>query len=102
MLDLNERFSYQGQSIAWGAMGEGDPIVLIHGFPWSAQAWRSIAPWLAKTHKVYYFDMLGTGLSEKGPNQNVTESGAAPLKWSTHWDSIYPIEGGSEYGRQAR
>ena len=33
MLDLNERFSYQGQSIAWGPMGEGDPIVLIHGFP---------------------------------------------------------------------
>ncbi|MCG8356283.1 MAG: alpha/beta hydrolase [Kiloniellales bacterium] len=74
MLELKERFSYQGQSVAWGSMGEGDPIVLIHGFPWSAQAWRSIAPWLAKTHKVYFFDMLGTGLSEKGSDQNVTES----------------------------
>ena len=29
-------------------------------------------------------------------------SGAAPLKWSTHRDSIYPIRGGSEDGRQAR
>ena len=74
MLELKERFSYKGQSVAWGSMGEGDPIVLIHGFPWSAQAWRAIAPWLAKTHKVYYFDMLGTGLSEKGVDQNVTES----------------------------
>lgn len=74
MLELNERFSFRGQSVAWGSMGEGDPIVLIHGFPWSAQAWRAIAPWLAKTRKVYYFDMLGTGLSEKGADQNVTES----------------------------
>jgi len=74
MLDLNERFFYRGQSIAWDSIGEGDPIILIHGFPWSAQAWRAIAPWLAKTHKVFYFDMLGTGLSEKGLGQSVTES----------------------------
>lgn len=74
MLKLNEQFYHNGQSVAWGSMGEGDPIVLIHGFPWSAQAWRSIAPWLAQTRKVYYFDMLGTGLSEKCATQNVTES----------------------------
>jgi pimeloyl-ACP methyl ester carboxylesterase len=74
VLELNERFSYQGQSVAWGALGAGDPIVLIHGFPWSAQAWRAIAPWLAKHHRVYYFDMLGTGQSEKHAEQNVTES----------------------------
>lgn len=35
-------------------------------------------------------------------NIHTDPTGAAPLKWSTHWDSIYPIEGGSEYGRQAR
>ena len=74
MLRLEERFAFRGQSIAWGSMGEGDPVVLVHGFPWSAQAWRAITPWLAKTHKVFYFDMLGTGLSEKGDSQNVTES----------------------------
>jgi len=74
MLELNERFLYQGQSIAWGSIGEGEPIILIHGFPWSSQSWRSIAPWLAKTRKVYYFDMLGTGKSEKNDTQNVTES----------------------------
>ncbi|WP_235962678.1 alpha/beta fold hydrolase [Jannaschia marina] len=69
---MNERFSFDGQSIAWGAIGEGPPIVLIHGFPWSAQAWRQIAPWLAASHRVYYFDMLGTGHSEKRPDQSVT------------------------------
>lgn len=74
MLELNERFSFRGRSVAWGAMGEGEPIIFIHGFPWSTQAWRHIAPWLARTHRVYYFDMLGTGLSEKRQGENVSEA----------------------------
>ena len=41
MLTLNERFTFQGQSVAWGSIGDGAPVILIHGFPWSAQAWRN-------------------------------------------------------------
>lgn len=74
MLTLNEQFTFQGQSVAWGCIGEGDPVVMVHGFPWSAQAWRNIAPWIAKTHKVYFFDMLGCGLSEKREGQIVSEN----------------------------
>jgi pimeloyl-ACP methyl ester carboxylesterase len=55
MLTLDERFAFQRQSVAWGSIGDGDPVILIHGFPWSAQAWRNIAPWIAKTHKVFFF-----------------------------------------------
>ncbi len=100
MLDLNERFSFRGQSVAWGVIGEGAPIVLIHGFPWSAQAWRNIAPWLAKTHKVYYFDMLGTGLSEKGDGQNVTESVQSDLLEDLigHWGLTRPQVVGHDFG----
>ncbi|MEM1078764.1 MAG: alpha/beta hydrolase [Pseudomonadota bacterium] len=90
MLELKERFIYNGQSVAWGCMGTGDPIILIHGFPWSSQAWRNIAPWLANSHKVYYFDMLGTGQSEKRADQNVSESVQSDLlaalvgEWGLH------------------
>lgn len=100
MLELNERFLHDGQSVAWGALGEGEPIVLIHGFPWSAQAWRSIAPWLAKTHKVYYFDMLGTGLSEKRGTQNVTESVQSDLLEALvgHWGLKRPQVVGHDFG----
>lgn len=92
MLELNERFSYNGQAVAWGSMGQGKPIVLIHGFPWSSQAWRAIAPWLAKTHKVYYFDMLGTGLSDKDAEQNVAESVQSDLLEALigHWELKRP------------
>ncbi|WP_294620352.1 alpha/beta hydrolase [uncultured Roseovarius sp.] len=100
MLDLNERFSFRGQSVAWGAIGEGAPIVLIHGFPWSSQAWRNIAPWLAKTHKVHYFDMLGTGLSEKGEGQKVTESVQSDLLEALigHWGLTRPQVVGHDFG----
>lgn len=100
MLKLDERFSYDGQSVAWGAMGKGDPIILIHGFPWSAQAWRSIAPWLAKDNRVYYFDMLGTGLSEKSSTQNVTESVQSDLLEALvgHWGIKRPQVIGHDFG----
>ncbi len=92
VLNLNERFSYNGRTIAWGSMGHGDPLVLVHGFPWSSQAWRAIAPWLAKTHRVYFFDMLGTGLSEKPANQNVSESVQSDLLGALigHWNLRRP------------
>ncbi|WP_299478181.1 alpha/beta hydrolase [uncultured Roseibium sp.] len=100
MLHLNERFSFNGQSVAWGSMGEGEPIVLVHGFPWSAQAWRSIAPWLAHNRKVYYFDMLGTGLSEKSDAQNVTESVQSDLLEHLigHWQLERPQVVGHDFG----
>ncbi len=71
---LEQTFNYHGQSVAWGCMGEGEPIVMIHGFPWSSQSWRNIAPWLAQKRKVFYFDMLGCGQSEKRERQNVAPS----------------------------
>ena len=73
LLPLDKTFNFQGQDVVWGSIGEGDPVVMIHGFPWSAQAWRNIAPWLARNNKrVYYFDMVGTGKSEMKDGQDVS------------------------------
>ncbi|WP_299195828.1 alpha/beta hydrolase [uncultured Amphritea sp.] len=72
MLNLSHRFTFEGQDIAWGCMGEGEPLVLIHGTPFSSQVWRKIAPLLARRKKVYFFDLLGYGLSEKREGQDVS------------------------------
>lgn len=72
MLSLDSRFKYKGQSVAWGCLGEGKPMVLIHGTPFSSQVWRKIAPLLAQHYKVYFFDLLGYGQSEKKEGQNVS------------------------------
>jgi pimeloyl-ACP methyl ester carboxylesterase len=45
---------------------------MIHGTPFSSQVWRNIAPYLAQTHKIYYFDLLGYGYSAKCAGQDVS------------------------------
>ncbi len=64
MLALTHRFQFEGHSIAWGSLGEGEPLVLLHGTPFSSQVWRRIAPWLARHRRVYVFDLLGYGQSD--------------------------------------
>ncbi|WP_419905707.1 alpha/beta fold hydrolase [Kiloniella sp.] len=72
MLKLDRRFEFKGQSVAWDVIGEGEPLVLLHGTPFSSQVWRRIAPLLAGTWRVYYFDLLGYGQSDKRVGQDVS------------------------------
>ncbi len=100
MLELNNRFEFRGQSIAWGSIGQGEPLILVHGFPWSSQCWRHIAPWLAKRRKVFYFDMLGCGQSEKNNTQDIqapvqSDLLAALIK---HWALDKPTVVGHDFG----
>ncbi|CAB3967789.1 MULTISPECIES: alpha/beta fold hydrolase [Burkholderia] len=64
MLELPNRFMFEGHRIAWGTLGEGPPLVLVHGTPFSSQVWRRIAPWLARRHRVFFYDLLGYGQSD--------------------------------------
>lgn len=64
MLDLPNGFRFDGRKIAWGVLGEGEPLVLLHGTPFSSQVWRRIAPWLASRYRVFFYDLLGYGQSE--------------------------------------
>jgi pimeloyl-ACP methyl ester carboxylesterase len=72
MLSLANRFAYRGDSVAWGVMGSGPPLVLVHGTPFSSQVWRRIAPYLAQRWTVYFFDLLGYGQSQMRPGQDVS------------------------------
>ena len=59
-----------GTKLRYVEMGEGDPILLLHGAGGSAVGnWfaNGIAPALAKTHRVIGLDQRGHGLSEDGP-----------------------------------
>ncbi|MCB2190054.1 MAG: alpha/beta hydrolase [Deltaproteobacteria bacterium] len=72
MLKLDQSFSHQGSSVAWGKMGKGYPLVLIHGTPFNSQVWRNIAPLLADHWEIFFFDLIGYGQSEMRPGQNVS------------------------------
>jgi pimeloyl-ACP methyl ester carboxylesterase len=69
---LTKRFDFNGQSVAFDRFGTGDPVVLIHGTPFSSYVWRSIARELARDYEVHVFDLLGYGQSEKAEGQDVS------------------------------
>lgn len=69
---LRKTFDYHGQSVAYDVLGEGSPVVLIHGTPFSSYVWRAIARELARDHKVHVFDLLGYGQSGKAEGRDVS------------------------------
>ena len=56
-----------GKKIAYVEVGEGDPIVLLHGNPTSSYLWRNVIPELAGKGRVIAPDLIGQGDSDKLP-----------------------------------
>ena len=56
-----------GQPVTFHMMGEGPPILLIHGITSSSRTWKRVMPRLAETHTVIAPDLLGHGRSAKPP-----------------------------------
>jgi len=69
---LTRTFPSPQGAIHWDSIGEGSPVVLIHGTPASSFLWRKVVPRLAERHRVYYFDWPGYGASERFAGQNVS------------------------------
>lgn len=72
MLDLPHTTMIEGNAVRWGKVGRGPPLVALHGTPFSSQVWRRIVPPLADLRTIYYFDMVGYGLSEMREGQDVS------------------------------
>ncbi len=53
----------QDTTIAWGEMGDGPPLVLLHGLFDSHRTWRRVAPLLAPNYRVLMVDLPGNGYS---------------------------------------
>lgn len=64
--------SFEGQEVRYGTLGDGPPLVLVHGTPFSSVVWRRIAPHLARHRRVHYWDLLGYGRSEMRDGQDVS------------------------------
>jgi haloalkane dehalogenase len=57
-----------GKRIAFVDVGEGDPVVLLHGNPTSSYLWRNVIPHLKPLGRVIVPDLIGQGDSEKLPS----------------------------------
>jgi pimeloyl-ACP methyl ester carboxylesterase len=58
-------FDSNGVKINFRILGQGEPVVLIHGFTGNLETWNALANSLAKTHYVVSLDCRGHGKSGK-------------------------------------
>ncbi|NKB54990.1 MAG: haloalkane dehalogenase [Alphaproteobacteria bacterium] len=57
-----------GRTMAYVEMGEGDPVVFLHGNPTSSYLWRNIMPHVSPLARCIAPDLIGMGDSDKLPD----------------------------------
>lgn len=57
--------SYKPLRVAWTDLGEGEPVILLHGIPTWSYLYNEVIPRLAETSRVIAPDFLGHGYSDK-------------------------------------
>ncbi|MEJ2638896.1 MAG: alpha/beta hydrolase [Desulfosarcinaceae bacterium] len=62
---LPEVYDYGGRHVRYGVVGDGPPLVAVHGTPWSSFNLRHLIESLSTAFTVYYYDLLGYGQSDK-------------------------------------
>jgi|SRR5262245_19840995 len=61
------RVSVLDTEISYVDVGEGEPIVFLHGNPTSSYLWRNIIPYVARLGRCLAPDLVGMGQSGKSP-----------------------------------
>lgn len=64
---LSQTYVFEGRTVRYDVRGDGPPVVLIHGTPWSSYNLRHMIKALSKDCTVWYYDLLGYGQSDKAP-----------------------------------
>lgn len=70
MISTDERYTKKratvnGKGMSYVEVGEGDPIVFLHGNPTSSYLWRNVIPHLQGLGRCIAPDLIGMGDSEK-------------------------------------
>jgi len=68
-----------GSQMAWVEIGEGDPIVFLHGNPTSSYLWRNVMTPLADLGRCIAPDLIGMGDSDK-----LADSGPGSYRFVEH------------------
>jgi haloalkane dehalogenase len=83
---ISAAFPYQkqrrrvlGSEMAYVEVGEGDPIVLLHGNPTSSYLWRNVLPHLQPRGRCIAPDLIGMGDSDK-----LSDSGPGSYRFVEH------------------
>ncbi|MGW4492110.1 alpha/beta fold hydrolase [Streptomyces sp. NPDC004376] len=99
---LSETFPSTSGDVRWARLGPSgrDPVVLLHGTPFSSYVWRAVARALARRHEVFVWDMPGYGASEKSAGQDVSlaAQGRIFTELLAHWGLEEPSVVAHDFG----
>lgn len=98
---VTESLIVDGQRIATGVHGTGNPVVLIHGTPSYSYEWRNVMTRLEDAgYRVYVYDLLGYGKSERPLNADTSVAGqeAVLMELLDEWDLERPHIVGHDIG----
>ena len=66
---LPESYMFHGRIVRYGIIGNGPPVVMVHGTPWSSFNLRHLINDLSLDFTIYYYDLIGYGQSDKSPGE---------------------------------
>lgn len=99
---LGRGFASTAGEVRWERFGTpgADPVVLLHGTPFSSYVWRQFAAALAGRHEVYVWDMPGYGQSEMRAGQDVSlaAQGRVLAELLAHWGLDEPLVVAHDFG----
>ncbi len=99
---LNESFRSTSGTVRWDRLGpqSGEPVVLLHGTPFSSFVWREIAQALAREYQVFVWDMPGYGRSgmHQGQDVSLAAQGEVFSQLLEHWQLSDPVVIAHDFG----
>ncbi len=99
---LTRTFRSTSGDVRWDRLGPPgqDPVVLLHGTPFSSYVWRAVARALARRHQVFVWDMPGYGASAKSAGQDVSlaAQGRVFTELLAHWELTEPLVAAHDFG----
>jgi pimeloyl-ACP methyl ester carboxylesterase len=89
-----------GGAVAYEVLGDGPPVVLVHGTPSWSYLWRNVANELAGRFTVYVYDLVGYGTSEQREGQDVSIAAQTRVlaELLDLWDLREPCIAGHDFG----
>lgn len=96
----SERYETSHGTVRWQSWGTGDPVVFLHGTPFSSYVWRDIAAGLGSRHRVFVWDMPGYGRSEMRQGQDVSLAAQQSVFTGLlhHWELENPTVVAHDFG----
>jgi pimeloyl-ACP methyl ester carboxylesterase len=97
---LERRAEISQGDIAYDILGEGPPVLLVHGTPSWSYLWRNVAPALAGSFSVYIFDLPGYGDSFAPPEADLSLASHSTVlvELLEHWGLENPAVAGHDIG----